>query len=168
MLGCGKGGPLFEEAVTMNVVRLLKGAIEDHPILVAYKELARPDTAVFAATIAAAQAATSVRKRGRISFSVSVTNTGNQMWRVTPDSPNHVRLGVQLLDGDLKLVDRDYHRESLIAPFLPGQQRTIRVDCPAPNEAGRYGFKIDLVQESVAWFETRGSTPAIWRFDVVE
>jgi len=152
----------------MNIVRVLKGAIEDHPILVAYKERAQSDTAVFGATIAAMDAPTSVRQGATISFDVGVTNTGNQVWHATPDGPSHVRLGVQLLDRDLKLLDRNYHRESLTAAIAPGQQGTIRVNCAAPIEVGRYGFKIDLVRESVAWFETLGSRPAIWKIDVVE
>lgn len=35
ILGLGKGGPLFEEALARNLVRLLRGTMEDHPVIVA-------------------------------------------------------------------------------------------------------------------------------------
>jgi len=38
MVGLGKRGPLFEEAVGMEVLRILRHAMEDHPIVVARKE----------------------------------------------------------------------------------------------------------------------------------
>ena len=36
--GLGKTSLLFEEAVTIHVIRVLRGLIEEHPILVAYKD----------------------------------------------------------------------------------------------------------------------------------
>jgi len=35
--GAGKTGPLFEEALARDLVRLLRGAMEDHPVIVATK-----------------------------------------------------------------------------------------------------------------------------------
>lgn len=37
VFGLGKMGPLFEEALARDLVRLLRGAMEDHPIIVATK-----------------------------------------------------------------------------------------------------------------------------------
>jgi len=37
ILGAGKQGPLFEEALARDLVRLLRGAMEDHPVIVATK-----------------------------------------------------------------------------------------------------------------------------------
>ena len=36
--GLAKTGLLFEEAFTIHVIRVLRGLIEEHPILVAYKD----------------------------------------------------------------------------------------------------------------------------------
>jgi hypothetical protein len=160
--GVKKGNALFEEALTMSVVRLLKAAIENHPILVAYKDRAQSSTAIFAANVAVVDAPASVRRSASLSFHVKVKNLGNQIWYTTPDAANYVRLGVQLLDRDMRLADRDYHRESLTTALAPGLESIIRVSCPIPNTVGDYGIKIDLVCESVAWFESRGSHPAMF------
>jgi SAM-dependent methyltransferase len=163
--GLKKRGVLFEEAVTMNIVRLLKNAIEEHPVLIAYKDRALAESQVFAAEVAIMGAPRSTRGSSTVAFDVRVKNVGNQAWHASEGASNYVRVGVQLLDRDMKLVDRDYHREPLTGGLAPGNSCTIHVDCRAPDAAGRYGFKIDMVREAVAWFEATGSSPAIQMFD---
>jgi len=163
--GLRKQGVLFEEAVTMNIVRLLKNAIEEHPVLLAYKDRALAESQVFAADVAILGAPQSTRDGSTVSFDVRVKNIGNQPWHASEGTPHYVRVGVQLLDQDMKLVDRDYHREPLTGGLAPGDSCTLRIDCRAPDAAGRYGLKIDMVREAVTWFEATGSMPAILTFD---
>jgi hypothetical protein len=42
MVGLGKQGPLFQDAVGMEVLRILRHAMEDHPIVVVTKAAASP------------------------------------------------------------------------------------------------------------------------------
>jgi hypothetical protein len=37
VVGAGKRGVLFEEALSRDLVRLLRGAMEDHPVIVAIR-----------------------------------------------------------------------------------------------------------------------------------
>jgi len=161
--GLRKKDLLFEEALTVNIVRMLRTAIEEHPVLIAYKERAMLESPRFSAEIALIGMP---RIAGsRIAFDVRVRNTGNQVWHSTEGSPNYVRVGVQLLDRDGKLTDRDFHREALSGGVAPGDSCIVQVDCRKPDAAGRYGFKIDMVREGVAWLEESGSGTAIQMFD---
>jgi hypothetical protein len=68
-----------------------------------------------------------------------------------------VRLGVQLLDGDGRLLDRDFSRANLPADVAPGSDITLDVTFDAPPAAGTYILKLDLVAEGVSWFESHRS-----------
>jgi hypothetical protein len=67
---------------------------------------------------------------------------------------------VQLLDGSMRLVARDFHRISLPRAIGPGETVMLSSECPLPQTPGRYGLKVDLVAEGMTWFETAGS-PAV-------
>jgi hypothetical protein len=73
-----------------------------------------------------------------------------------------VSLGIQLLDAQGRLLVRDYCRVPLPHDVPPGATITLAFSCPAPQTAGAYGLKFDLVAEGVAWFEASGS-PAVTR-----
>ena len=150
----------------MHVVRVLRGMIEEHPILVAYKDRLAFESAIFSGRLVAVDTPTSVEHGTALSLKVQVTNIGDQPWSATPTQMNYVRLGVQLLDSELKLIDKDYHRQSLLCALVPGESCTVHISCKAPETTGKYGIKMDLIRESVAWFEATGSTPAIRVFDV--
>jgi hypothetical protein len=160
--GLRKKDLLFEEALTLDVVRVLRNAIEDHPVLVAYKDRARLENQIFSAEVVILSGAKSADV---LTLDVRVKNTSNQQWHAAEGARNFVRVGVQLLDKDLKLVDRDYHREPLPAGVAPGSACRVHIECPAPKMSGRYALKIDMVREAVAWFETSGSTPAVQIFE---
>ena len=68
-----------------------------------------------------------------------------------------MQLGLQLLDEQLRLIDRDYQRVPLNADVPPGASALLECVCHAPQAAGRYALKFDLVMEGVTWFEPRGS-----------
>lgn len=162
LLGRGKHDVLMEETLAMHLVRLLRAAMADHPVIVAAKshpvaqqgETRRAEIQILAApSRAVAGSQVSVRLRLR--------NTGSAAWRTdqTGSTPA-VRLGVQLLAADQRLVDRDFHRHDLPGPMAPGQSVDVEVTCPVPDSRGAHVFKFDLVEEGVAWFEPQGSATA--------
>ena len=79
-----------------------------------------------------------------------------------------VRLGVQLLAADERLLERDFHRHDIPGPVEPGQSVDVEVSCPVPETRGPHYFKFDLVEEGVSWFEPLGSAIARHAIDVTE
>jgi SAM-dependent methyltransferase len=160
-LGIGKRGRLFEQAFGITAVRVLRGAMEAHPVLVAAKSLdALPSKASYAATIAVEQSADRAAVAARIPLRVRLTNVGAAAWRARdPRGVGHVMLGVQLLDADGRLLARDHCRVGLSYDVEPGKSVVLAFECPAPAAPGRYFLKFDLVAEGVTWFETTGSVP---------
>jgi SAM-dependent methyltransferase len=167
MLGLGKRGPLFEEAMAVHMVRTVRQVAEHHPVILAAK---RPTE-----TRAERQWRASIRgpalapvpRGATAAITVTVTNTGTATWRAQSGSTiGHVRLGLQLLDDQERLIARDYHRVTLPHDVAPGQTVTLSFHCPVPAEPGRYRIKRDLVAEGVTWFETAGSTPDAIPLDV--
>jgi Radical SAM superfamily/Iron-sulfur cluster-binding domain len=72
-----------------------------------------------------------------------------------------VRLGVQLLSNDGKLIDRDHARAWLPSDLQAGDLTTVSIDVPTPATPGRYGLKFDLVSEGIDWFESCGSPTTV-------
>jgi SAM-dependent methyltransferase len=160
--GLGKRGVLFEEAFGMSMVRTLRHATEDHPIILASKK-PLPDARVPAPRRAHIDVEVPRRAHpgGTIAVKAWLINRGTVAWDTTRRSgAGQVRLGVQLLGADGRLIARDHHRVDLPSEVPPGASIELSFDCPAPVAAGGYMLKFDLVAEGVAWFETGGS-PAV-------
>jgi hypothetical protein len=99
------------------------------------------------ATIAA-EAADSIPLGGSMEMKVTATNVGSATWR--PSSPSgvgHVRLGLQLLDGEGRVLVKDFHRVALPRAIAPGETVAIACSCPLPPSPALYGLKCDLVAE---------------------
>lgn len=159
LFGLGKRGPLLEETVGIALVRTLRHAMEDHPIIVAAKQ-AGDDVAAGPVRFAEIAVAcdTRVNRGGAIAARATLVNRGSGGWKATSRSgTGQVTLGVQLLDERARLLHRDYHRVALPHDVAPGATVEIAFRCPAPDAAGTYRLKFDLVAEGVAWFETSGS-----------
>ena len=158
--GLGKSGALFEEALAITMVRTLRQVIEHQPVIVASK--ARTDSSRlphWRSTISA-EAPESAVAGSAIEVHVTATNVGSGLWRPSSRSGlGHVRLGVQLLDAESRVIAKDFHRVPLPRTIAPNQTVTIVFNCPVPAAPGRYGLKWDLVAEGVTWFETQGSVP---------
>jgi len=169
IFGIGKRSFLFEEAFSMSVLRALRHASEDHPIIVASKmgpgrpemplrrsariEIAMPDRI---------PKATSFPVRARLN------NRGSTAWQaVSRSGIGHVTLGVQLLDDGGRLLTRDYHRVPLPRDVAAGSSLDVSFNCPAPDASGSYKLKFDLVAEGVTWFEVAGSPTVTSRLTVV-
>jgi SAM-dependent methyltransferase len=162
--GLGKRGVLFEEAFAMSMVRTLRHAMEDHPIILASKK-PLPDERLPMAPRAQIDVETPqhIRSGETIAVKAWLVNRGTATWDgMRRSGTGQVRLGVQLLDEDGRLIARDHHRVDLPADVPPGASTELSFDCPAPVAAGSYLLKFDVVAEGVTWFETGGS-PVVTR-----
>ncbi len=105
-----------------------------------------------------------------------VRNTGSSTWQSFPtylaNKPlnqgegGFVALGFKLRRADGTYHSRDFGRGQLAADVFPGEEASITAYLRAPREPGSYSLKVDLVQESVSWFEDWGSTPLARGFEV--
>ena len=103
-------------------------------------------------------------RRGRtLQVQTRVTNLSNRRFAAQASYGRRlVRLGAQLCAADGTVINRDYARAWLPHHLEGGQHTDIRIEIPAPAEAGRYQLKFDLVSEGIDWFETSGSKTT-WR-----
>lgn len=167
--GFGKRGALFEDTFAISLVRTLRQVVRHHPIIVASKRAASaaPDGAEWRAEIALEPSACAARPGATVVMSAALTNRGRATWHPSSRSGvGHVAVGVQLLDREGRLLARDHFRVPLPRSVEPGQTVVVTCHCPAPSEAGTYGFKVDLVAEGVTWFEAAGSIAAVASLDV--
>jgi hypothetical protein len=100
--------------------------------------------------------------RGRKGESIRVrTLVANLSSRPFPARASYgrrlVRLGAQLCDSTGSVVDRDYARAWLPQTLEPGTEAEVPIEIRAPETAGRYKLKFDLVSEGIDWFERCGS-----------
>jgi hypothetical protein len=167
-LGLGKRGVLFEEAFGMSLVRTLRHAMEDHPIIVASKapldSLRTPERRLARIEV---DVGDRMQRGGIVPVRASVTNRGSATWpAVSRSGTGHVRLGIQLLDEAGRLLARDYHRIALPRDVAPGGSIDVSFTCLAPDAPGTYLLKFDLVVEGVIWFEAAGSPIVTTRMTV--
>src|SRR5207249_6792238 len=90
---------------------------------------------------------------------VKVRNTGEGVWPALADSGGNYRLaaGNHWLSESNVAVVNDDGRSVLLYDLKPGEEIEIPLTVTAPVEAGTYVLDIDMVQEGVAWFATKGS-----------
>jgi SAM-dependent methyltransferase len=161
LVGLGKRGALFEDTLALSLVRTLRPIIERHPVIVASKSVATQRDAPRWRAELRVQTADRAKAGAALSMTVHGRNTGTASWRPsTPSGIGHVTCGIQLLDGSMRLVARDYLRVPVPRTIDPGDTIALTFECPAPATPGQYGFKIDLVAEGMTWFETAGSPAA--------
>jgi SAM-dependent methyltransferase len=136
---------------------LVLQAMLDHPILVLGTGARRKDTR--APGILAGEIRPEIERQGRrLVGHVDLVNTGDTTWLAsTPGGDGQVRLGLQLLAADGRLLVRDFARAALEADVPPGGVACVRVAVELPDENAPVELKLDLVAERVCWFEDRGS-----------
>lgn len=168
-LGLGKHGVLFEEAFGIALVRTLRHAMEQHPIIVVSKApIDRSRRPVGRMAEIEVEVGDRTERSGAITGRARITNRGADTWQASSLSgTGHVRLGIQLSDTAGRLLVRDYHRVSLPGNVAPGASIDVSFTCPAPDSPGQYSLKFDLVAEGVTWFETAGSPIVTRRTTVV-
>ncbi|HMG05171.1 MAG TPA: hypothetical protein VK581_06895 [Chthoniobacterales bacterium] len=95
---------------------------------------------------------------------VSVKNTGDWPWPdpfaanpSKPDGTYAVRLAYRWADSNGKVLPEDGTRAELKAPVPAGQTANFTLRVLAPKDPGAYQLQVDLVEELVTFFSTKGT-----------
>lgn len=168
LIGARKDTELFGEAFASEALRVLAGAMRNHPIVVASKQPVdrflrrrgdgRP--ALRAAITVLSGPSTAVPGES-MEFALELQNAGTSAWSASPERQGHVTVGVQLLDAERRLLNRDFARQPLHRDVMPDETIQLTVTCAAPAGAGAYFMKFDLVSEGIAWFEPYGGAAPV-------
>lgn len=99
---------------------------------------------------------------------VVVKNEGNSVWlgRDRAGGPLQVSLGNHWLNSEARMVTNDDERSPLLADLRPGEEVELLLKVNAPAEPGDYLLEIDMVQEGVSWFGSKGSSTVKLRVKV--
>ena len=93
---------------------------------------------------------------------VGLRNAGPETWH--PAGVSGIMLANRWLDRSGEVVDSADGRAPLTVELAPGASTTLTLRVPAPARPGRWTLELDLVDEGVAWFSSRGSSTA--RLDI--
>jgi ubiquinone/menaquinone biosynthesis C-methylase UbiE len=164
--GFGKSDVLFEEAFAIRLLREMQPVIEQHPVVTAYRaRFVKPAKTVDSAEMELLIPRPTLPASNEITLRARITNTGSTTWNNSV-AGGEVRVGLQLLSDDGSVIDRNYARQSLPAPILPGGRCELALRFVAPPAPGTYQLKLDLVREGVHWFEMQGSRTVLRRIEV--
>ncbi len=130
-----------------------------HPIMVSAKGARTLDTRAPRELRAVLRPALQ-REGARLFGAVEVENVGDTLWlRSAGESVGHVRLGLQLMTPERRLLNQDFARGVLSDDVAPGASARVEIDLLLPDATASYVVKLDLVDEHVCWFEDRGNRP---------
>jgi len=103
------------------------------------------------------------RLRGKVNepltLQATIKNTGEAKWLV--DNIRNIGVvfvGMHLYDSSDNLLDLDFYRKKISKELYPGDETSETLSIMFPNP-GTYHLIVDLVSESVCWFEQLGSVP---------
>jgi ubiquinone/menaquinone biosynthesis C-methylase UbiE len=99
------------------------------------------------------------RSGARVHGTASMRNAGDTLWLGGGDTVGQVRVGIQLLSRDRRLLDMEFGRVPLAGPIPAGASTKVLIDVTLPDETTPYVLKIDMVDEGICWFEDAGSAP---------
>src|SRR3989442_929035 len=85
---------------------------------------------------------------------VTISNLGRGTFPVTNSYP--ISLGYHWTSATGQTVLWDGARTKLGGDLLAGQATTVNAAITAPTNGGNYLMKLDLVQEGIAWFSSKG------------
>lgn len=103
---------------------------------------------------------------------VTFKNAGDQVWadKATGDPGqsgiNAIRLAWRLLPAAGPHGEGYSERVDLPQPLAPGQSATLTAEVQAPNQPGNYEIQLDLVHETIAWFEWKGAPKLVVKLKV--
>ncbi|HET6267344.1 MAG TPA: SPASM domain-containing protein [Acidobacteriota bacterium] len=96
-----------------------------------------------------------------------VHNSGGALWKNTSmTNRRHITMGVQLLDDNHRILNRDFARVILPRSVPAGESVELNFQARAPQQPGHYWLKFDMVCEGIEWFESCGSPAALSRLQV--
>ena len=116
----------------------------------------------FKAEITIVDPPTHLKINQREELAVKVKNASDAEWPMrgrAGDGMFQVNLGDNWHTADGKEVKVD-QRAFLPRVVKPGEQVEIPFAIVAPDKAGNFIVEIDMVQEGIAWFDSKGSMPA--------
>jgi len=92
-------------------------------------------------------------------FKIKIKNTGAITWE--RDNENPVFLGYHWIDFESKEMVVFEGKRSFLPQkeVKPGEEAVFNINVKAPSAPGQYVLQIDLVQEGVTWFSTKGVLP---------
>ena len=166
LVGAAKQTALFEEAFGMTLVRTLRSAMEDHPIVVAAKRPLADERhdSPWAARIDVLEAAPRVEAAGRYTARVRRDECRRTTVEPVPAPAARATSGwvCSCSTKAGRLVSRDHHRVTLPRRVLPRRDHRTRDRLPGSgSNAGARQVKFDLVAEGVTWFEPTGSSAVV-------
>lgn len=99
---------------------------------------------------------------------VKVKNTSSEVWHARGQTSTmyQVFLSSQWEDATGKPVETEEHRAALPSDIQPNQTLEIKSYVTAPPNPGTYTLNIDMLQENVAWFRLKNSTPLKYKVTV--
>jgi SAM-dependent methyltransferase len=146
------------EGRTTRFDEYLLQSIFCHPVLVCAKGQ-RPLDSRSPRLLRAALAPRLQRAGERVWGTVHVGNEGDTLWLRGTGEAGHVRLGIQLMTAERKLLNQDFARGVLPTDVAPGGAVEVTIDVTLPDPDTPYVLKLDPVDEHVCWFEDGGSKP---------
>ena len=103
-----------------------------------------------------------VRPGGTVTLGLRVTNSGNTLWlNEAKPGGGHVAVGGHLLDAGGTALEWDLFRAPLPTEVAPGETTRVICEFTAPSDTGHYRIELDLVDEGITWFATRGSPTVV-------
>jgi hypothetical protein len=157
IFGFAKQGVLLEDALSMHTSRVLMRHVAEQPVIVATKSGYQPASRELRAVIRLSGPQEGAAP-GIAAYRARISNIGTLTWRAR--GSGQVQLGIQLLNQQRIVQNRDFMRVPLPHDVDPGQECGVQFAVPPlPAEGGYY--KVDLVAEGVSWFETAGSSPLL-------
>jgi len=119
-----------------------------------------------AAAIRIDSAPARVEAGAELELVVHVTNASGRIWYQSGDHSLNVGNHWRAVDTGIRTVTDD-GRGRLPSRFGPAETARVAVRVRAPGEPGRYQLEFDVVQETVDWFESSGSSVGSIELDVV-
>jgi len=116
----------------------------------------------FDAAISAPDAPARMRAGQKQTLRIVVRNASDYPWpaKGETDGRYYINAGDIWLDAETgATVNNLDGRATITHDLAPGEELTLPLTITAPAEPGEYVIEIDLVQEGVAWFKEKGSTP---------
>jgi hypothetical protein len=115
-------------------------------------------TDVFSAKYSAAQTQLTVTAGSQFTVPVTFNNSSTGTWN-SQDPKTPVMPAYHLLDSDKQLVLQDGVRTPFAEVVAPNKEVTVKMNAEAPKKPGTYIMQVSLVQETVAWFESKNVKP---------
>lgn len=114
--------------------------------------------------------APAVRAGERLQLHVRVRNTGDNVWPGCERSAGQfqIYLGSHWLNANGQVASKEEGRSPLPADLAPGRETELSFGVDAPAQPGDYFLEVDMLQENVTWFGTKGSQTYRTRVKVVE